>query len=191
MLLTQKLEAGEVELRPVEIPLAKILEPALEAARNLAAQKKVAFRATYDAGLTVKLDPALTRSAVQNLADNAAKYTDTGEIEMTVEQDRDDDGGDDGERLIIHFRDSCAGLSAEELQTIFEPFRRGHTGKAGTGLGLAIAQRAVAAQGGSIHAESSGKAGCHFWLELPRSARTPASSKDADDSSTSDRRRKP
>jgi len=102
------------------------------------------------------------RSAIQNLADNAAKYTDSGEVEVTVEER--------GERLVVHFRDTCAGISADELQTIFEPFERGHTGKAGTGLGLAIARRAVEAQGGSIHAESSGKDGCHFWVDLPRAA---------------------
>jgi signal transduction histidine kinase len=60
------------------------------------------------------------------------------------------------------------GISKEELQTVFEPFRRGTTDKAGTGLGLAIARRAVEAQGGSIGAESPGPHGCHFWIALPR-----------------------
>ena len=53
---------------------------------------------------------------------------------------------------------------------IFEPFKRGHTSKAGTGLGLAIARQAIEAQGGTIHAESPGVSGCHFWFTLPHAA---------------------
>ena len=162
VLLTQTLEVGKVEVRPTEVTLSQILEPALEASRQMASQKHLSFHASYDPNSTVKLDQLLTRSAISNLADNAAKYTDSGGVEITVEER--------SERLIVHFRDTCAGISADELQTIFEPFERGHTGKAGTGLGLAIARRAVEAQGGSIHAESSGKDGCHFWVDLPRVA---------------------
>jgi signal transduction histidine kinase len=70
--------------------------------------------------------------------------------------------------LVVDVRDTCQGLSPEELKTIFEPFRRGRTHQAGTGLGLAIARRAVEAQGGNITAESSGTSGCHFQIRLPR-----------------------
>jgi two-component system sensor histidine kinase ChiS len=70
--------------------------------------------------------------------------------------------------LLIHVRDTCHGLSSEELSTIFEPFRRGRTRKAGTGLGLSITRRAVEVQGGSVHAESPEPLGCHFWIELPQ-----------------------
>jgi signal transduction histidine kinase len=71
-------------------------------------------------------------------------------------------------------RDTCIGISPEELKTIFEPFKRGAAGRlssSGTGLGLAIARRAVRAQGGDMGAESPGHSGCHFWLSLPKQAR--------------------
>jgi signal transduction histidine kinase len=113
--------------------------------------------------MIVELDPLLTRSAIQNLADNAVTYTDLGGVDLSVE--------DQGEAFRLHLRDSCGGISPQELRTIFEPFERGHSGKAGTGLGLAIARRAVEAQGGSIHAESTGTHGCHFWIDLPKRAR--------------------
>ena len=61
-------------------------------------------------------------------------------------------------------------VTEEELNTIFEPFKRGHSGKVGSGLGLAIARRAVEAHGKTIHAESSGDSGCHFWFELPKAS---------------------
>jgi signal transduction histidine kinase len=163
VLLTQNLEAGKVRVRPVPIALGEIIEPSLEASRRVAEQKQLSFRVSFDGRLHVELDPLLTRSAIQNLVDNAVKFTDVGGVELGVE--------DLGERFRLHLRDSCAGISPQELRTIFEPFERGHSGKAGTGLGLAIARRAVEAQGGSIHAESSGTHGCHFWIDLPKRAK--------------------
>jgi signal transduction histidine kinase len=102
----------------------------------------------------------LTASAVQNLVDNAVKFTDHGEVTFVVEP-RDGD-------VVFHVRDSCAGIDEDDLRLIFEPFRRGHSGKAGTGLGLAIARHAVESQGGTIHVESTPGVGCHFWFILPK-----------------------
>jgi len=162
VLLTQSLEAGKVQARPVEVPLGEVMEPALEAARTAAEHKGLAFKASYDPEAVVRLDPLLTRSAIQNLADNATKYTDAGGVDIAVHQ------GPDGLRIDIC--DTCQGLSPTELGTIFEPFQRGRTGKTGTGLGLTIARRAVEAQGGTLDAESSGSVGCHFWISLPANA---------------------
>ena len=163
MLMTQRLEAGEVESRPVEVKLGQVMEGALEAARQVAAQKGLELRVDFDPDLTVMLDPVLTHSAIQNIVDNAAKYTDVGHVEVSVR--------DLGQEISVDVRDTCAGISEEELRTIFEPFRRGHTKKAGTGLGLAIARRAVEAQGGTIGAESPGDSGCHFSIRLPKPSR--------------------
>jgi signal transduction histidine kinase len=159
VLLTEGLESGTIESQPVEIRVGQIMEGALEAARAVASQKGLAFRASYDPDTPVSVDPSLTRSAIQNLVDNAAKYTDSGHVDITAE--------DRGGELVVHVRDTCHGISAEELRTVFEPFKRGTTGKSGTGLGLAIARRAVEAQGGSIGAESPGASGCHFWIRIP------------------------
>jgi len=159
VLLTQRLEAGEATPHPAEIGLAQVMEGAVEAARKVAAEKRLELRVDYDAAARITVDPMLTVSALQNLADNAVKYTDSGTVEVSA--DITDDV------LTFHVRDNCDGLSPQELRTIFEPFKRGHTEKAGTGLGLAIARRAVEDQGGSIHAESSGPSGCHFWMTLP------------------------
>jgi signal transduction histidine kinase len=154
------MEAGAVEVRPAVVRLEQVLEPAIESARSEALDKGLSLSVDYDPDLDVEIDPLLTRSAIQNLADNAVKYTDTGRVQITVDHE--------GDTFQIHVRDDCHGLSREELETMFEPFKRGETGKAGTGLGLAIAKRAVEAQGGSIHAESPPPSGCHFWITLPK-----------------------
>lgn len=160
VLLTEKLEFGTIEIQPAEIQLGQLMDAALEAARATAARKGLTFQARFDPEVRMEVDPQLTRSAIQNLADNAAKYADVGHVEVSVEELP--------ERVTLHVRDTCAGISEAELRTIFEPFERGATGKSGTGLGLAIAKRAVEAQGGAIHAESPGGSGCHFWIELPK-----------------------
>jgi hypothetical protein len=160
VLLTERLEAGEVIAKAVDVELAPLIEGAVEAARKVAEAKKVGFRAHYDPGVTARLDPVLTQSAVANLADNAVKYTDEGEVEIAV-QNRPDE-------LVVDVRDSCPGISPEELRTIFEPFKRGRNAKGGTGLGLAIARRAVEAQGGSISAQSFSRVGCQFSIRLPK-----------------------
>jgi signal transduction histidine kinase len=159
VLLTGKLEAGKAAAQPVPIRLEQVVEGAVEGARQVAEEKGLAFHLSYDPDLVARVDPALTRSALQNLADNAAKYTDGGEIDIAI-------SAHEG-TLEIDVRDTCNGLSPEELNTIFDPFQRGRTVQAGTGLGLAIARRAVEAQGGSIAAESSGTSGCHFQIRLP------------------------
>jgi signal transduction histidine kinase len=160
VLESERLEADRAPSHPVDMALGEVLAPALEAARSEAQRKQLEFRTQYDPGLRVWVDPALTRSAVQNLVDNGVKYTDAGHVELSVH---------DGPReLSIHVRDTCHGLSPEELRTIFEPFRRGRTKKHGTGLGLSIARRAIERQGGSLHAESPEPVGCHFWIELPK-----------------------
>jgi signal transduction histidine kinase len=161
VLLTEKLESGKVESRPVTITIGQLMEPALETARATATSKGLSLHIDYDPSIQVHADPILTRSAVQNLADNAVNYTDQGEVAIKVD--------DSADELTVHFRDTCDGISAEELRIIFEPFERGRTSKSGTGLGLAIARHAIEAQGGTIHAESPERSGCHFWIALPKS----------------------
>jgi signal transduction histidine kinase len=160
VLLNEKLDAGNFQKHPSDVRLGDLVEPAIEAARMTAQRKRVAFRVDYDPELRVHVDATLTRSVIENLADNAAKYTDAGSIDLVVEERTD--------AIVIHTRDTCHGLSSEELRTIFEPFRRGRTRQSGTGLGLSIARRAIEVQGGSIHAESPEPTGCHFWVELPK-----------------------
>jgi signal transduction histidine kinase len=161
VLLTEKLEAGRLEPSPVEVRVAELVDRATTAARRTAQAKGVPFNVHCDPERTVRTDIELTQSALQNLVDNAVKYTDAGRVDVAVELEPEASWS-------VHVRDSCPGLSQEELSTIFEPFKRGHTAKAGTGLGLAIARRAIEAQGGRIHAESPGVSGCHFWFTLPQ-----------------------
>jgi signal transduction histidine kinase len=159
-LLTQRLEAREMESRPVDMSVGQLMGDAVKAAALEADRKGIVLNVQYDPEVAIYVDPGLSLSALQNVVDNAVKFTDRGHVDVMVE-DRPAD-------VLIHVYDNCEGLSPEELRTIFEPFKRAHPRKPGTGLGLAIARRAIEAQGGEISADSGGERGCHFWLTLPK-----------------------
>jgi signal transduction histidine kinase len=160
ILLTERLEAREMECRPVDITFGHLMAEATRAAEFEAKNKGIAFTTRYDPSMEIHVDPTLALSALQNVIDNAVKFTDRGHVHVV---------GDDGpSEVLVHVYDNCDGLPPEALNTIFEPFKRAHSGKAGTGLGLAIARRAVEAQGGRIGADSSVGHGCHFWLAFPK-----------------------
>jgi signal transduction histidine kinase len=161
-LLSQRLEVREVELHPTEIRLGELMDQAIRGAEATAKSKGVELEVSYDADVLLNVDMNLALSAIQNVLDNAAKFTDRGRVSLQVE--------DATSEVVVHVIDNCEGLSPEELQSVFEPFKRGHTGKPGTGLGLAIARSVVEAHGKTIHAESTGDRGCHFWFALPKAS---------------------
>jgi signal transduction histidine kinase len=158
VLVTQGLEAREMECRPLDVSLGQIMADARRAAVLEADNKGIELITRYDPDILIHVDPGLATSALQNVIDNAVRFTDRGRVDVVTDNQ--------ASQVIIHVYDNCDGLSPEELKTIFEPFERAHRGK--PGLGLAIARRAVEAQGGQIGAESTGESGCHFWLSLPK-----------------------
>lgn len=160
VLAAERHEAGMVEPQKVDTHIGQLLKEALVSAREAAMAKGLDFLVSSDRDMKVKLDRELTTSALQNLAENAVKFTDHGRVEVTVE--------DGPLHVVVHVRDTCGGIPDDDIARIFEPFRRGHHGKSGTGLGLAIARRAIEAQGGTMSAESKPNHGCHFWFTLPR-----------------------
>lgn len=152
------LEAGEAAQTRREVEFGPLFEEAIRGAQATADSKGIGLvvdvRRTE--GAVLDAVPELAISAMQNVLDNAVKFTDEGQVEVTAD--------DRGERVAVTVRDNCSGLSSEELRTLFEPFKRGRTGKPGSGLGLAIARRAMEASGGEIHAESGEERGCVFTL---------------------------
>ena len=161
-LLAGKLEAGQAQPVIEDLLAADVIEEALTAAGAEALRKGLVLETKFDREIVVRADSKLIVSAVQNLADNAVKFTDHGKVEITLERRKPE--------AVIHVRDNCSGISAAELEKIFEPYERGSSGKPGTGLGLAIARRAISLIGGTIGAESTEQQGCHFWITVPLGA---------------------
>jgi signal transduction histidine kinase len=114
----------------------------------------------------LQADPPILRRVVDNLLDNAVKYSDAVQpIELIARTDHAP------ERLIVEVIDKGIGISEADLPRIFAPFFRSDPSRTratgGVGLGLALARRVVEAHGGSIEVESAPGVGSRFRVTLP------------------------
>lgn len=108
-------------------------------------------------------DATRARQVLANLIGNAVKYTLRGRIEARIELR-------DGDRIAIAVADTGPGLSADELEQAFEPFRRIErtgAGIPGAGLGLSLARRLAVLMDGSLVGQSALGVGSCFTLDLP------------------------
>jgi PAS domain S-box-containing protein len=112
----------------------------------------------------VNLDNDHIREVINNLTENAIKYTPAGEVDIDIT------GSDD--KVVISIKDSGIGIPAEDMPHLFQKFYRVNNAETnqigGTGLGLYLCRRLAETMGGRIWVESEYKKGSIFYLELPR-----------------------
>jgi heavy metal sensor kinase len=124
-----------------------------------------------DDPLSVRAQAALLDQLVDNLLENACKYSPAGTpITLRLGRERD--------RVFLSVADKGCGIPAEDLPHIFEPFYRSASarrlGIGGVGLGLAVARRIAVALGGSLDVKSTVPGGSQFTLRLPSCLDPPA-----------------
>ena len=179
-----KIEAGKLELDSVEFDLAELLREALAPLEASARKKGLALEKRLAPNVPRRLvgDPGRLRQVLLNLAANAVKFTETGSVEIVVEEASVSDGPDMPGGVLsaplpagicrVHFqiRDTGIGIAFEKQTLVFEPFRQadGSTTRryGGTGLGLSICQRLVAMMGGRIWVVSQPGAGSTFHFTI-------------------------
>jgi signal transduction histidine kinase/CheY-like chemotaxis protein len=159
-----KIEAGRMELNPIDFDLAMLANGLVATFRPLCAQKKIGFRLDIPDGKhqRVRGDEGKLRQVLINLVGNAVKFTDAGEVALRMSREPEN-----------HWRfevfDTGHGIPLEEQSEIFKPFHQGsgaqHQG--GTGLGLAIAQRQVELLGGQLELKSERGIGSRFFFTIP------------------------
>jgi CheY-like chemotaxis protein len=114
-------------------------------------------------------DPARLQQILNNLLSNAFKFTEKGEVALTVKLI--DRISEDRVLLRIEVKDSGIGISEEAMSRLFNPFQQADSTTSrrygGTGLGLAICKKIVELMGGHIHAASSANEGSRFWADIP------------------------
>lgn len=136
-------------------------------ARLSAAEPERAVELAITAELSADVDPNLAQALLENLLENAWKFT------GRTPRARIDVGALDtpGERTFF-VRDNGAGFDMAFAQKLFTPFQRLHTVREfpGTGIGLATAQRIVHRHGGRIWAEGAVGSGATFFFTLPGTA---------------------
>lgn len=171
-----KLEDGRI--RPEFVPaemislvkqiLADHLEKAKEKSLNLtfgATNPAAADDHRLEQMLYSSVDVNFMREVMDNLIDNAIKYTPSGGS-VSVNVVGDDD------HVLINVTDTGIGISSEDLQHVFQKFYRADNSDTreigGTGLGLYIVKQRVEAMGGRVWAESAFGQGTTFYISLPR-----------------------
>jgi len=168
-----KIEAGRLELEVADFDLREVVQGVAEMLAAPAQEKGLQLVMTTgpEVPTVVSGDAGRVRQVLTNLVNNAVKFTDQGEVELTVS------AGTDGPDMIrFEVRDTGMGIPAPVQERLFESFAQADPSTTrrygGTGLGLAISKRLVERMGGAIGIRSTLGAGSTFWF----TARLPAGS---------------
>jgi signal transduction histidine kinase len=148
------------ELLDLDCWLARHLEGRPEDDRS----RDIVLRSGPPGSLSIEAQPSLLGQVVDNLLDNACKYSLPGQPIVLAT-------ANEGGSALIVVQDSGCGIARGDLERIFEPFFRStstsHRGVPGAGLGLSVVKRIVKAFGGTVTAHSELGRGSRFEVRLP------------------------
>jgi len=165
LLELSRLESGERPPRWEEVAPAEIAEDVVASFASLAERKDVALLRTDGGGPAVVTDGDRLRRILENLVENAVKYTPSGgRVEVRS-------GPRPGGGTLLEVEDNGPGIPAEHLSRIFERFYRVDKARSrelgGTGLGLAIVKHLAEGMGASVTVESEWGRGTCFRVAVP------------------------
>ncbi len=173
-----KIEAGKLALDEIDFDLGLLVEEVVEMVAEPARSKALELVGSCQPGLptTVRGDQGRLRQVLLNLASNAVKFTQRGEVVVRAVLA---DGAARPDVMTVRFEvsDTGIGISADVRDRLFEPFSQADASTArqfgGTGLGLAISRRLVEAMGGQLGADSQVGEGSTFWCTIPLRSQPP------------------
>jgi signal transduction histidine kinase len=162
-----------MEMQPIDF--AEVVRRGCEAVRPTALAKQVRLSVDVPVEGTWEVlgDRLRLQQVVWNIVGNAVKFTpEGGEVDVSLRRSGGANDGD-GERLILSVRDNGAGIDAQDLPHLFEPFFQAQSKEVkradGVGLGLAIVKQLIERHGGKVEVSSGGVgAGTTFMVMLPR-----------------------
>ena len=160
-----KVEAGKVEVRAIEFEVSELIGTLRGMLRPLLPEKSPVSLIFEDVATLPKLytDDSKLAQILRNLISNAIKYTDWGEVRVSVSQSFD--------RVNFSVADTGIGIAPEDLTRIFEDFVQidsSHQKRIkGTGLGLPLSRKLAELLGGSLSVESTIGAGSTFAVSIP------------------------
>ena len=165
LLNASRIERGKLEFFFEKSPLEPVISALIEQMQPLAQMKKMTIEYIKPSATLpdILMDKEKVRQVVNNMIDNAIKYSKSGAIIVTLSSD--------ATSLIVKIKDTGKGIAKQELDTIFEKYTRGHdsvTHATGLGLGMYVAKVVVEQHNGKIWAESDGVGlGSTFAFSLP------------------------
>jgi two-component system, sensor histidine kinase and response regulator len=166
LLEVQCYEAGGKTLTFMKCDLGNIAKEVVEELKHLAQSKGLTLAAQLlpedeSANLKTLGDYLELRRMLTNLVGNAIKFTEQGSINISVSI------SPPGDQVVVSVRDTGPGLSAQELDQVFQRFYKGSHHQSGSGLGLHLVSRIVEAHQGTITVESQHEQGSVFKISLP------------------------
>ena len=167
LLKLAQIEAGKSLREAQPVAVMEIIAPCMEIARIQAEEKKLLLEADYGGDLPMLFGDVYSfREILQNLLDNALRYTAPGgriHVRAAVE----------GSEMVLSVADTGIGIPKADQDRIFERFYRADAARSresgGTGLGLSIVKHLVESYGGRIRVESEVGQGSTFYVHLPLS----------------------
>lgn len=181
-----RIEAGQLSLEPRPTDVREIAQEALDLVQEAATTKGIALRLLVapDVPPDVLVDPLRLRQVLFNLASNAVKFTEHGQVELRADVDSD--------RLVFELVDTGCGMNERDTARIFDAFEQADSSvtrrHGGQGLGLTITRNLVGMMGGTIAVASKEAVGSTFTVRLPLARPPPCPVEDvvAASSTTSD-----
>lgn len=170
-----KIEAGALRLEIAPFDIRSVLTKVCSLHVLTASRKQVSIKVdtTPDAPSALMGDATRIRQILHNLVSNAIKFTEKGSVHVAAAYRRHPEGG----VLEIDVRDTGIGMSADQLELIFDRFSQADSSITrrfgGSGLGLAIVKGLIDAMGGEILVSSQLGHGSTFSLKLPMTERVP------------------
>lgn len=169
LLYYARIRSGRLVSSSEAFDLSTVASNAAEELRPQAERKALILQAAPSADrVLIESDPKLIRLVIVNLVSNAVKFTDQGQVAVTVSAE--------GDSRVVRVTDSGAGIPATEQKRIFEPFQNlaptKHKHLPGIGLGLSLALQIVDNLGGRIAVQSQPGRGSTFEVFLPAVARS-------------------
>ncbi len=163
-----KIEADKIELFEENCNTEEVLAGIVSTAMPLFNKNNNRFEIEIDDQLgEAILDRTKLSQVILNLLSNAAKFTSEGLIRLTAERGT----RDDSDWLAVSVSDSGIGMTAEQLERIFDPFSQADASTTrefgGTGLGLSISRKFCEIMGGTLTAESRDGSGSTFTMKVP------------------------
>ena len=160
-----KIEAGKLDIEKIPMSPTAVIENVIQILKYKAEEKGLGlnFQIDEDVPNLIMGDPTRLNQILINLAGNAIKFTDKGNVNILLQKEND--------RLRFSIKDTGIGIPKDRLEKIFGAFEQAKDSTTrnygGTGLGLSISKQLVELQSGKIWAESEEGQGSTFYFELP------------------------
>lgn len=162
-----KIEAGKMELNEIDFIVKEEVEKGIAIIKQAIRSKGLTLNSYVDENIPSILtgDATRYRQIILNLLTNAYKYTDRGEISITV---KCVEKNEDTVQVLTSIRDTGNGIPKEKISKLFEAYSQLEASQTtkGTGLGLVICKEFVQLMGGTINVESKEGEGSNFFFTL-------------------------